>query len=146
MTARRRWAARLALGSLMLAAPSAAFAATCNVAPQAVAFGNYDTLGGTALDGVGGILVSCDVETSVTVSIGAGTGTVENRRMTAGAAQLGYNLYRDAARLMIWGEGIGGGVTSTGTTLDLPVYGKIPAGQNVPAGMYIDSVTVTITY
>lgn len=129
----------------MLATSSAAFAATCDVAPQPVSFGNYDTLSVTALDGVGSILVSCDVETSATVSIGAGNGTVEDRHMTSGAAQLDYNLYRDSTRLVVWGEGIGA-LAITGTTLDLPVYGKIPGGQSVPAGQYADSVTVTITY
>jgi spore coat protein U-like protein len=129
----------------MLAASSAALGATCGVTTQPVSFGNYDTLGGNALDGVGNVRVSCDSETSVTIAIGAGTGSVEARRMTSGAAQLDYNLYRDPTRLMIWGDGIGS-VTTTGTTLDLPVYGKIPASQNVPAGLYADSVTVTITY
>lgn len=146
MSPRQRLGPRLALGALILTTSSAALAATCGVTTQPVSFGNYDTLGATALAGVGSVLVSCDAETSVTISIGAGNGTVADRVMNAGAAQLGYNLYRDPTRLMVWGEGMGGGVTITGTTLDLPVYGKIPAGQNVPAGQYVDSVTVTITY
>ena len=37
---------------LMLGASSAA-AAACNVSPQGVSFGNYDPLGGSAVDGVG---------------------------------------------------------------------------------------------
>lgn len=145
MTAPKHWPARLVVGPLMLVASSAASAVTCDVAPQAVGFGNYDTLGATALDGVGSILVSCDAETSFTVSIDGGNGTVEDRRMTSGAAQLGYNLYRDSTRLMVWGEG-SSGVSSLGTTMDLPVYGAIPALQNVPAGLYADSVMVTVTY
>ena len=144
MTALDRWSGRAAAGLLLLAAPAAASAA-CNVTPQAVAFGAYDPLSPIARNGVGNVQVTCTVLTSFTVSLGPGNGTVANRRMTGGAAQLNYNLYKDAARLFIWGEGAAG-VSSLGTNVQLPVYGRIPAGQNVPATIYTDSVSVTVTF
>ncbi|MBA3511574.1 spore coat U domain-containing protein [Sphingomonas sp.] len=139
-----RWSIRLSAACLMLAASSAAMAA-CSVSTQGVSFGNYDPLAQSALDGVGNVHVSCDAPTSFTVSIGPGTGTVQDRRMTGGAAQLAYNLFKDSNRLVIWGEGIDG-LGAVGTTVDLPVYGRIPATQNVQANVYADSLTVTVTF
>ena len=135
---------RIAAGFSLLAASTAAGAA-CNVAPQSVSFGNYDPLSPSALDGVGNVNVTCDVQTSFTVSLGTGNGTVQDRRMTGGAAQLAYNLYKDASRVIIWGDGAGG-VSSNATNVDLPVYGRIPGGQNVPANIYVDSVMVTVSF
>ena len=65
--------------------------------------------------------------------------------MTAAAAQLAYNLYKDASRLIVWGDS-GGGVSSAGTNVDLTVYGRIPGAQNVQAHIYADSVTVTVSF
>jgi spore coat protein U-like protein len=137
---------RLAAGLLLLAASSPA-AAACSVSAQGVAFGNYDPLSATALNGVGNVHVSCNLLSPiVTVSLDSGGGTVADRRMTAGAAQLHYNLYLDASRLFVWGEGSASVTSAVVLNLDLPVYGRIPALQNVPAGTYLDSVTVTIAY
>ncbi len=141
MTGWSRW---LSAACLLLALPTAA-AGACNVSPQGVSFGNYEPLAHSALDGVGNINVSCDAPTSFTVSLGTGDGTVEDRRMTGGASQLAYNLYKDASRLLVWGDG-GGGVSSNGTSVDLTIYGRIPGAQNVPADVYADSVTVTVAF
>ena len=65
--------------------------------------------------------------------------------MSAVAAHLDYNLYKDASRLMVWGDA-GGGVSSSGTDVDLTVYGRIPGAQNVEAHVYADSVSVTVTF
>ncbi len=141
MTRWRRW---LSTAILLLGVPTAA-AAGCNVSPQGVSFGNYDPLGHSALDGIGNINVSCDAPTSFTVSLGTCNRTVEDRRMTGGASQLAYNLYKDASRLLVWGDG-GGDVSSNGTSVDLTIYGRIPGAQNVPADVYADSVTVTVAF
>ena len=144
MSDARRWGCRSLAAALALACCTAASAA-CNVSPQGVSFGGYDPLGPSALDGVGNINVACDSQTSFTVSLGSGNGTVADRRMTGGATQLGYNLYKDSTRLIVWGEGMDG-VSAIGTNVDLTVYGRIPGSQNVPANVYVDSVTVTVTF
>lgn len=67
--------------------------------------------------------------------------------MSSGAAQLGYNLYTSFSRSVVWADGIvGSSVSSSGTNVDLTIYGRIAAGQNVPAGAYVDAITVSITY
>ena len=138
------WTCRPVAASLLLALPTAA-AAACDVSPQGVNFGNYDPLGQSALDGVGNVNVTCDAPTSFTVSLGTGNGTVADRRMTGAPSQLAYNLYKDASRLLVWGDG-GGGVSSNGTNVDLTIYGRIPGAQNVQANVYVDSVTVTVAF
>jgi spore coat protein U-like protein len=134
----------LSTACLLLGVPTAA-AAGCNVSPQGVSFGDYDPLGHSAVDGVGNVNVTCDEQTSFTVSLGAGNGTVADRRMTGAPSELTYNLYKDVSRLLVWGDG-GGGVSSNGTNVDLTVYGRIPGAQNVRPDVYADSVTVTVAF
>ena len=129
-----------------LAAASPAFAVTCNVQSNGVAFGAYDTLGLAPLDGVGNIHISCDAATSFTIGLGSGSGSYQQRSMTGGPSRLQYNLYRDSSRLSAWGEGLGNDVSATGINVDSTVYGRIPARQNVTAGVYVDTIAVTISY
>jgi spore coat protein U-like protein len=113
-----------------------------------VNFGVYDTLSPSAVDGVGNLAVGCDAPVSLTISLGPGTGTYSERAMAAGAQTLGYNLYTDASRAMIWGDGGSGTetVSMTAASADIPVYGRIPARQNVAPGGFADTIVVTITY
>ena len=73
--------------------------------------------------------------------------------MASGSNTLNYNLYRDAARTTIWGDGSGG--TSFFQVSVLPllptsgtvtVYGRIPALQDAHTGSYSDSIVATITF
>jgi spore coat protein U-like protein len=134
--------------ALALLAPlEGAEAATCTAQPTAVAFGSYDTLDPSALDGVGEVTVQCDADTAFTIDLGSGTGTVDQRIMSGATGTLNYNLYTDAARTALWGDGISGSdVSASGTNVTTTVYGRIPGLQNVGAGSYSDTVTVTITY
>ena len=142
------WLHRLTLACLALTAAAPAAAAVCTVTPQGVSFGNYDPLSASALDGAGNINVTCDTLVPFTVSLSTGSsGTFDERRMTAGAAYLGYNLYIDSVRTIVWGDGVTtSNVSSTGTNVDLPVYGRMPALQNVGTNTYSDTITVTVVY
>jgi spore coat protein U-like protein len=133
--------------TLIAVSATPASAVTCSVSSPGVAFGNYSTLVSSALDGAGDIGVSCDVSTPFTVRLSAGSGTIDQRVMTAGTSQLKYNLYTDSARTTIWGDGVTGStVSATGTAVTLTAYGRIPALQNVVAGSYSDSLVITVTY
>lgn len=77
--------------------------------------------------------------------------------MASGANRFSYNLYTDAARLRVWDTGASGAVTVSsavnlrlrGKSVDpanFTVYGCMPGGQNVPAGSYSDTNTVTVNY
>jgi len=139
----------LAAGVAALAGEAApAAATTCDVSPQGVSFGAYEPLSPSQLDGVGNIAVRCDGATSFTVEIGAGGGSFADRHMRGAADDLHYNLYQEPSRITVWGDGTGGGSTLsvTGQDLLVPIYGRIPARQNVRPGAYGDTIVVTITY
>jgi spore coat protein U-like protein len=73
------------------------------------------------------------------------------RRMRLGTSNnyVTYDLYRDAARTQRWGTTIGADTatgTGSGSAQSLTVHGRVPATQAVPAGLYRDVVTVTVTY
>jgi hypothetical protein len=70
------------------------------------------------------------------------------RRMTDGNGNyLLYELYQDESKTTIWGntDDTGLSLTGTGSASNVNVHIKIPAGQNVPAGNYQDTVQVKVT-
>lgn len=133
---------------------------TCTVSATGVTFSNYDP--SSLLDGTGNITVICtgliSVSVNYTISLSTGSsGSYSARQMTSGGYVLQYNLYTAPSRSdvdQIWGDGSGvSSVVSDGYSLALlivtrnyPVYGRIPAGQNVAAGLYGDTITVTVVY
>jgi spore coat protein U domain-containing protein, fimbrial subunit CupE1/2/3/6 len=133
--------------SIAEAAPS------CTVSTTSVNFGSYNVFTGSATDSTGTITIDCNGSAHdiiVTLSKGASS-SFNPRTMTKGAEALSYNLYRDAARTSIWGDGSGG--TSTYTNPNPPngafnvtVYGRVPAGQDVSAGVYSDTVSAVINF
>ncbi|MDH6103526.1 spore coat U domain-containing protein [Chrysosporum ovalisporum ANA283AFssAo] len=76
------------------------------------------------------------------------TDTNPVRRMTDGAGNyLLYELYQDESKTIIWGNTneTGLSLTGTGSASNVNVHVKIPAGQNVPAGNYQDTVQLRAT-
>lgn len=158
---------RLALvaAALGLAAPALAQTATaafqvtatvpnsCRIAATAVAFGSYDPLGGSAADASGTVTVTCTLSSAWWVGLdgggNAGASAAAPRAMAAGGSFLGYDLFRDAARTVSWGNTVAAGASGSGTGAAQPVtvYGRIPASQTgVPAGSYADTVTATVNF
>lgn len=125
---------------------------SCVLVATPLAFGNYDPNGSVDLDATSSITATCTVGTDYDIGLDAGTAsgaTVTTRQMTNGTDALNYALYRDAARTQNWGQTIDTDTVS-GTGQLLPtvhtVYGRIPQGQNVPALLYTDTITATITF
>jgi spore coat protein U-like protein len=118
-------------------------------------FGTYSVFSGSALTATSSFRLTCTVGDTGRVKLTTGgSGSYNPRKMartTAPAANLNYNLYRDAANTMIWGDGTGGTqfltftATSGNTILNGFVYGTIPAGLDVPAGTYTDTIQVNLT-
>lgn len=125
----------------------------CLVSANPLVFGNYDPTQGTNLDVTTTLLVTCTVGTSFRVGLSAGGGigaTVTSRKMTNGANTLGYALFQDSLRTTNWGNTPGtdtpAATVAPATASTLTVYGRVAAGQNVPAATYTDTITVTVTY
>lgn len=142
---------------LALAAPSAARAA-CSVSATGVAFGVYDTSAAAPDDATGTISVNCTLLSGLagyTISLSTGSsGSYAARRMASGGATLNYQLYTDAARTQVWGNGSGGSATvvsfglvaALGGSATHQVYGRIAARLVANPGSYSDSILVTVTY
>ena len=167
---RMRAARACALIACLLATPLAKAADACFVSANPVAFGVYTTTDATPTDGASSITVECQGNkyVFVTVSIDAGTGngaSFAGRRMTSAFDTLQYNLYLDAARRVVFGNGSGGSqpvACTTGETslpycngsnpsgafrrVEIPFYGRIPALQNVASGSYSDTIGITVTF
>jgi spore coat protein U-like protein len=137
-----------------LALPSSAHGA-CSLTSTSVAFGTYDIFSATPLDTLGQIIFRCsnnDHNVSISLDKG-GASTFNPRRMLNGASTLNYNLYLDAARTMIWGDGTGGtqnffipNPQPNNTDIGVPIYGRVPAGQGSSVGNYSNTLTVTINF
>jgi len=131
--------------------------AACTVTATGVTFGPYDVFVTAPLDSTGTVTVRCDQAPPADVVIAIGpsgtSGAFIPRQMRTASSpdRLNYNLFTNAGRSTVWGNGAPG--TSTvflkNVTKNRPVvttiYGRIPAGQDVSVGSYTDSLTVTIT-
>ncbi len=122
--------------------------ATCGLSVQGVSFGSYDTFSNVALDSTGNIGVTCSFTATYTIALSEGGGSYALRAMANGTHRLNYNLYTDATRTAVWGDGTGGTaiVNGRGKIGNHAVYGRIPARQNAYVGSYSDIITVTLTF
>lgn len=135
--------------------PMVSSAAQCSLNTQSVFFGEYDYSVPLPVNATGLIWLQCDANVSVRVSLDAGQYSGGNplaRQMESGAggAPLRYNLYMDSSYSQVWGDGSRGtGVYSTSVTassINVILYGRIPPFQNVPTGIYQDSLMVTLEW
>lgn len=136
-------------------AVSATVTQNCVINASALAFGDVNTLSGAAVDASGTIDVTCTSETPWTASADAGQtegATLGARKLLNGTNELSYALYADAARTSLWGDGVAEASTTladvgTGSSQVKTFYGRIAASQtSAPAGVYNDTVTVTVAY
>ena len=139
----------------MLAAPAIAeaqFGLNCTISTTPVAFGDYNVLSAAPKTTTGSVTYQCTLGVNIIVTLSRGSSaTFDPRTMKNGAEVLNYNLYREATFQNIWGDGTGGTQTHTALAallvpVTVTVYGRVPAGQNVAAGSYSDSVVATIIF
>lgn len=149
----------LALASAAEAATSTAtlgvsvtIAATCAASASTMNFGSIAS-GPADVDSTGTITVTCTKNAAFNVGLNAGQGstlvTARKMKNTSTTDLLNYSLYRDAARTLNWGSTVGTDTlagTGTGAAQSIPVYGRIPGGQVVPAGSYGDTISLVVTY
>lgn len=119
-------------------------------------FGTFDfgtrSLLSTALEvtgqpGNGALRVNCLTNTPYQVLISAGgSGNVNARRLSGPNAQIAYNLYTSSNYQTVWDNTVGISRTGTGQDQWLPIYGRVPAQRSPAAGIYRDTVTVTVKW
>src|SRR5438093_10809055 len=154
MMRRRTLAVAVAIAAAIGRAAVATAGSCSFTSVSGVSFGSYDVFSGTATDSTGQVVYNCNGGAhSVTIDLSKGnSGSYAQRYMLRSAEQLNYNLYLDAARTQIWGDTTGGtshyGPTDppSNTDVTVTIYGRVPAGADVSAGAYSDTITVTINY
>lgn len=116
-------------------------------------FGTYSNLDqNIAVSGqanTGAIRVKCVAGVAYKVVMGAGnSGNVSQRYMmnSLTSLRINYNLYTDAAHLTIWNNLVGVSKVATGLDEWLPVYGMVPPQTTPLAGVYSDTVLVTVSW
>lgn len=129
--------------------------AVCSLGGASVAFGSYDALSLAPLDTIGSLVFQCnqkDHNVMITLSRGNGT-SFASRRLLNGSQQLFYNLYRDSGRTIVWGDGSGGSQAyvignpqPNNKDITVPIFSRIPPGQNARVGTYSDSITITLFF
>jgi spore coat protein U-like protein len=108
-----------------------------------ISFGNYDPTDSVPTDADGSVTIRATDGLAYTVYIGA------DRSMTDGTDTLDYELYSDAARSSVWGSTLATGEPYTSTTnaeTVYDIYGRVAALQDVGAGGYSDTVTITVEW
>lgn len=134
---------------ISLLVPLESHAVVCSVSTVPVNFGVYNVYQSGNTLTIGQITVACDpVATTYTVALNGGTyGTIAQRKQSSGSDFLLYNLYTDASRSVLWGDGSTNGVTvSSSGSAPLDVYGSAPGQQDVSVGTYSDNVSVTVSF
>jgi len=132
---------------------SATVPASCEIdVTNNLNFGTVPGLINSNTDQTTNLSFTCTKTTPWKVSLDDGlhaNGAIRRMRLGATSNYVQYELYRDSAHSLRWGDtldidtvnGIG-----TGSSESLTVYGRVPAPQSIPSGNYSDTVTVTITY
>lgn len=171
MHQRIRWIriATALLAVLAVAGPAAAGSATssfsvtasvsnnCTISTAALAFGAYDPIvanASTALDATGSVTIQCTRGATSTIGLSTGSYSANasgtTRAMNAGTSYLSYEIYQNTGRTTLWGNSGSDLYTPAAAPSSAPrtvtTYGRVPAGQDVPAGSYSDTVTATVNF
>jgi spore coat protein U-like protein len=132
-------------------AASATVVRGCIIATTNLAFGSYPAVAaGPTLLATSTIRVTCQLGDTYTIGLDDGVNrTGSQRRMartSAPVSYLNYDVYKDASRTQAWGDTGGTRVSAVGTggVQTYTVFGRLPGAQVVPAGAYVDTVTVTV--
>jgi spore coat protein U-like protein len=128
----------------------------CTISTTPVTFSAYDPIGAHAShnddSGVGTLTVTCTRGTAATIGLAPGANASgSTRRMLNGTNNyLNYELYQDAGRNAIWGNTSGTALAPGAAPSKAPrtfsVYGRIFAGQDLPAGNYADMVQASVNF
>ena len=141
-----------------------AHAATCTVTAALLNFGQYNGLTSLPTDVPGLIRVSCakdpllvtEVVTMTLQLLPSAPGVGASRKLESGAAALPFDMYTDALRTRLWGDGLAGTFTisgaltltavNTAAVINFPVYGRIRTGIARPVGSYTGQLAIALTY
>ena len=127
---------------------------SCTVIATPMAFGTLSVLGGSNYNSTSIITLTCTPLTAYDVALDNGlysSSGVRRMRNLANSAYISYNIYSDASRTAAWGSTSGNNTVAGTTDITgiklLTAYGRIPSSAtSVAAGVYDDTVTVSVTF
>jgi spore coat protein U-like protein len=130
---------------------------SCAIIGGALEFGVDHIARGVDVDASTAVRVACTAGAVATITLDQGASPdagssdeVPLRRLSdGGGGFLSYRLYSDPARASVWGNTAGtdkGYTAENAASSDLAVYGRLPANQVVPLGVYSDHVVATIMF
>lgn len=159
----RRWSEAAAAMALLLWGAPLAAQTFCTASAGSIVFGVYDIFSPVARDTNAALTLECrhrggPVTVNISLAFDAGLhGTSPTNRAMRGSSGdlLSYQLFRDASYTQPWGSGLNaltlsqsfpGSANSTiGFSLTASVFARIPAGQDVAAGLYSDRLVLSVT-
>lgn len=130
----------------------------CTISSTAVTFPNYDPISTHATnpdDSNGGtVTVTCTrgTVTHIGLGLGANASGSQRRMKDGGTNYINYQLYQDTGRTTVWGNDSSSWFTPNPAAAPdknprtFTVNGRIPSGQDVPAGTYSDTVVATVNF
>ena len=155
----RWWVSLFVVGAGLVVGGRSAWAQApnCTITVTPVSFGLYNVFSTTALTSTGSVTYNCTNRTgaadTITIWMSKGMGSTNNpRQMFSGINSLSYYLCQDANCNKLWGDQAypsDSGPINTragNTTVSLPIYGVIPAGQDVSAGTYTDTILMEVDF
>lgn len=144
----------LLLGLMLLGAGGPARACLgINLSAASLDFGTYNPLSPVPATTTADISITCLTAGIGGILLGYEVGLDSTGQLLSGTFPLRFELFRNAGLSDLWGV-VGSGETISGLfqilninqTRILTVYGRLPVFQSIPAGVYSESVTVTIEF
>lgn len=106
--------------------------------------------------GAGSIVLQCTPGTALSIALDSGSYSSDvsaGRFLGKGSERLRYQIYQDAGNTTVWGDSGNGGMRMdisfplSGGVQSYPLYARLFGVSPLPsAGIYSDTVTVTINY
>ena len=134
---------------------SATVSANCTITTTPVVFGTYDpvvTHAAANLDAQGTVSIACTKGATANIGLDSGGNPLgAARQMSDGGGNLlGYQLYSNGARTVVWGNAAPNWVTPPAAPSKavraFDIFGRVPSGQDVPSGGYADVVVATVNF
>lgn len=127
----------------------------CRIETRSPTFGEYDSFDPRPRDAQGAAIYTCVRflrGLKVRIEMSRGRSRSFHRAMFNESERLNYNLYLDATRQTVWGNGSGGteyysdNNPPNGRPVVVPIYGRIAPFQDVAVGTYSDVIEVRILF
>lgn len=124
----------------------------CGINAGKMNFGVFSLPNAAVINAQTAIYVKCTNALPYTVTLSKGnSGDFALRRMGSSPNKIDYNIYRDSARTLIWGDNTGGysGVSETGNGNQQThtAYARMPALQaSIAPGSYVDTIYAYVNW